>query len=77
MTGYTLTVNVPDKATFDAYYYGYGDVVFMTDMLTPGMITVQIDYGLDLYHLRYQEGRFASGLYFCRVEEYDDSHLPS
>lgn len=76
MTGYTLTVNVPDKATFDAYYYGYGDVVSV-DTLPNGTLSYVIDYGLDLYHLRHQDGRFSSGMHFCKTGEYDDSHLPS
>ena len=62
-----LTVTVPDQRTFDAYYYGKADEVHMVPNDGPrGGYTYTLVYS-DPYHARYQEGRFASGLYFCRL----------
>lgn len=63
-----LTVMVPTKEVFDAYWYGYGEVVSV-DESEDGKVTVVVDYGDDQYHADYQEGRFASGLYFAKVTE--------
>lgn len=75
MTGYLLKVHVPDHTTFEAYYYGYGSVarVDRSD-IRDGWLLYTIDYGLDLFHLQYQEGRFASGLYCATREEYRNEY---
>lgn len=78
MTGYELVVRVPTVATFESYYYGYGEVrnVEYVDTGSAAYYEVTVDYGLDSYRCRYQEGRFASGLYFGEVREYEsDSDL--
>lgn len=66
-----LTVTLPNTETFAAYYYGGADEVHMTqDEIRPGNVWQR--YTLvysDSYLARCQEGRFASGLYFCRLLE--------
>lgn len=86
MTGYTLTVSVPDRRTFDAYWYGIGQIYSVTQ--NGYGLTFEIDYGTDQYRAQYQADRFASGLYFATVYPYDtdssfdcdycgDRHSPS
>lgn len=64
---YQLTVTTPDKDIFDAYYYGYGEIV--RQEIVDNFLETVIYYGNDAYRCEYQAGRFASGLYFARVEE--------
>ena len=52
-----------DEKTFNSYYYGYGTI----ECMSPDEVI--INYGKDRYHAEYQEGRFASGLIFARLEE--------
>jgi hypothetical protein len=69
---YLLTVTVPDRRVFDSYWYGVGtvlDVVETISMRKPGTLTYTVDYGADRYRAQYQCDRFASGLYFGRVDE--------
>lgn len=70
-----LTVVVPSKSLFDSYYYGYGEVKSVDTLNNPlrpkESVTVVVDYGDDEYRANYQAGRFASGLYFAKVEFVD------
>lgn len=62
-----LTVTVPSIEVFNSYYYGTADDVRMTE-LPDGMYQFTLVYSDD-FLARYQEGRFASGLYFCKLLE--------
>lgn len=64
-----LTVTVPNVATFAAYYYGGADEVLMR--VVEGLPTYTLVYS-DGYLARCQEGRFASGMYFCKLLEGSD-----
>lgn len=72
MTGYQLIVSVPTKATFEAYYYGHGDVVSLEPPTVdrPSYLYT-IDYGTDHFHCQYQSDRFGSGLYCAKIESYE------
>lgn len=63
-----LTVNVPSVEIFNAYWYGTGEVI-SSEVNPAGGWTFVVDYGEDRYRADYQEGRFASGLYFAKVTE--------
>lgn len=67
----SFKLTVPDikKLVFDAYYYGYGTIVEEIEGSIPDTTTFVIDYEDDEYRCRYQDGRFASGGRFCKVEE--------
>ena len=78
MTGYTITVAVPDMETFKAYWYTYGDVTSVRVQDGGTGLLVTVDYGTDHYRAQYQLDRFASGLYFGTIDEYsteDDERL--
>lgn len=64
----TLSVKVPSLAVFEAYWYGFGEIVSTKPNLPEGWNLV-IDYGEDEYRAEYQSARFASGLYFATVEK--------
>lgn len=64
-----LTVTVPSFDVFESYWYGNGEIVSVTDSEFAGRIEVVVNYGDDKYRADYQAGRFASGLYFAKVEE--------
>lgn len=67
-----LTVVVPDFDTFENYWYGNGEIVSVGPSEEFGgksKIEVVVNYGDDKYRADYQAGRFASGLYFAKVEE--------
>lgn len=72
---FKLTVVVPTREVFDSYWYGSGvEVSDEPDPLDsplhpPTYRKIVIDYGDDFYRADYQAGRFASGLYFAKVEE--------
>lgn len=70
---FKLTVVVPSREVFDAYWYGSGVEVSdepLDSPLRPDTYhQVVVDYGDDFYRADYQAGRFASGLYFAKVEE--------
>jgi hypothetical protein len=62
-----LTVTVPSTEVFAAYYYGNADDLRMKAN-EDGTFTFTLVYE-DSYLARYQEGRFASGMYFGRLLE--------
>jgi len=62
-----MTVTVPSFGVFENYWYGNGEIVGVVEH--EGMVSVEVYYGEDLYRADYQAGRFASGLYFAKVEE--------
>lgn len=72
---FKLTVPNVDTRTFYAYWYGTGDLESVDGVKTedwirvPGAHTFVVNYGEDEYRCRYQDGRFASGMYFSKVEE--------
>lgn len=66
---FILTVPNIAPETFEAYYYGYGEVIAVEQGTVPNTSTYTVDYSDDEYRANYQAGRFASGLYFASVEE--------
>lgn len=70
-----LTVVVPSRDIFDAYWYGTGEVISDEPAVDvrPEYRRITVNYGDDRYRADYQEGRFASGLYFAQVTEEDDA----
>jgi len=66
---YLLSVAVPDRRTFDAYWYGIGTILAEIETAPSRWLSVTIDYGDDRYRAQYQADRFASGLYFATVQE--------
>lgn len=78
-TKYVLTVYVPDREVFDAYWYGTGVVVSDEPVDDEalrfnfkGGRQIVVDYGTDKYRADYQAGRFGSGLYFAKVDEVEE-----
>lgn len=53
--------------TFDSYWYGYGKIEGIHFDDETGVYRIEVDYGEDDYHARFQEGRFASGLIFAEI----------
>lgn len=66
METYKLVVTVPNEATFNAYWYGYGVLTGVCQVDTDKW-EAEIDYGTDKYHAECQQARFASGLYFAEI----------
>jgi len=67
-----LVVTTPSTQIFEAYYYGYGEVVEQYELDSPGVYygwRTVVDYGDDDYHAKYQQGRFQSGLYHAEIED--------
>lgn len=62
-----IVPNIPPDV-FSRYWYGSGEIIEMVEGEVPFTMSYVIDYGDDEYRCRYQDGRFASGLYFSRVE---------
>lgn len=57
-----------DLKTFDNYWYGYGSIEDSRFDETIGKYCIKINYQEDEFHARYQQGRFASGLIFAKLE---------
>lgn len=64
---YRMTVMTPNEAVFNAYWYGNGRIIMQGSL--DGQLVTVVDYGDDDFRAEYQAGRFASGLYFAKVEE--------
>lgn len=65
---YKLTVPNVDARTFYSYWYGAGNLVSVTDGSKPGTQNYEVKYEEEFY-AQYQADRFASGLYFAKVEK--------
>jgi hypothetical protein len=66
---FELRVTVPSFNIFEAYWYGHGEIAYVTP--TPeGKVIIGVNYGPDEYRANYQAGRFGSGLYAATVTEY-------
>lgn len=67
---YRLTVPNVDTRTFYSYWYGAGDLVSVEDGSAPSTFTFIVMYPEDAeFYAQYQADRFASGLYFAKVEK--------
>lgn len=66
-----LTVTLPDLRTWEAYWYGYGELVleYLEDDCHHVFV---VDYGDDTYRAQCQSDRFSSGLYFATLTEKED-----
>jgi hypothetical protein len=69
-----LTVTLSSLSIWEAYYYGYGDVLTMHTH-PDGTVTVVVNYGTDRYRAECQAARFASGLYFATLTDNDDNEV--
>lgn len=60
-----LTVTVPDSRTFEAYYYGNGEVLHIEPIeIRPGDVWLRYTVAYDdSWYAEYQAARFQSGLY--------------
>lgn len=63
-----LIVRTPDIETFNSYWYGHGEIIGQAYLEDQARWETTVDYGDDEYRAQYQAGRFASGLYFAKVE---------
>jgi hypothetical protein len=67
MNRHILTVTVPNRRTFDAYWYGVGTVLDVIETAPSRHLTFVVDYGDDGFRAQYQRDRFLSGLYHATV----------
>lgn len=65
---YKLTVPNIDPKVFSSYWYGSGSLESEEEGSKPNTYTFTVLYE-DEYYARYQAERFASGLYFAKVEK--------
>lgn len=65
---YRLTVPNVDTRTFYSYWYGAGELLDVVEGSVPNTFTFTVLYPEE-YYAHYQADRFASGLYFAKVEK--------
>lgn len=66
---YRLTVPNVDTRTFYSYWYGAGELTEVIEGSVPNTFTFTVLYPEDAeFYAQYQADRFASGLYFAKVE---------
>lgn len=65
---FKLTVPAVEVDMFYAYWYGNGEVVSVEESSFPNKKSFTVMYDNE-FLAEYQAGRFASGLYFAKVEK--------
>jgi hypothetical protein len=68
-----FTITVPSRRIFEAYWYGYGDI--LSSASDNWGIRYVVNYGTDRYRAECQHARFASGLYFGTLTDNDDNDV--
>lgn len=68
MIKWVLTTYTPSIETFETYWWGYGTILEQTLVEDTNQWMTVVDYEDDDYRCEMQSGRFASGLYYSKVE---------